>query len=318
MLAHPVASFGVRLAVVPFPDLDFLDSVRRDVLVRSWEGVGGEPSWLGETTFYVPRYMGGLESLHAMAAMPRLEVVQTLTAGVDNVWECLPDGVDLCNARGVHDASTAELVVGLVIASLRGIPDFVRGQDVGEWRAQRHEALADKRVLLVGYGAVGAAVEQRLAGFEVDLTRVARTARHGAEPVVHGFDELPRLVPEADVVVLTLPLTDETRAMVDETFLARLRDGALLVNAARGPVVVTDHLVAACSGGRISAALDVTEPEPLPPGHPLWSLPNVLISPHVGGNTSAFFPRAKKLLAAQLDRYASGQPLHHRMARPTS
>ncbi len=316
MLAHPIASSDVRLAVVPFPDLDFLDAVRGDVEVRLWEGVGDEPPWLGETTFYVPRYMGGVESLRAIGSMPRLAVVQTLTAGVDNVWEHLPAGVQLCNARGVHDASTAELVVGLVIASLRGIPDFVRGQDVGEWRARRHEALADKRVLLVGYGSVGAAVEQRLAGFEVGVTRVARSQRVGAEPAVHGFADLAELLPDADVVILTVPLTDETHGMVDEVFLSRLRDGALLVNAARGPVVVTDALVAACSGGRISAALDVTDPEPLPAGHPLWRLPNVLISPHVGGNTSAFLPRARRLLAEQLGRYASGEPLAHVMTRP--
>ena len=131
MLAHPITSCDVRLAVVPFPDLDFLDAVRGDVEVRSWDGYGDDPEWLGETTFFVPRYMGGDDALAVLGRMPRLEVVQTLTAGVDNVWPHLPPGVTLCNARGVHDASTAELVVGLMIAALRGIPDFVRGQDVG-------------------------------------------------------------------------------------------------------------------------------------------------------------------------------------------
>ena len=173
--------------------------------------------------------------------------------------------------------------------------------------------MADKRVLLVGYGSVGAAVDARLAGFEVEVTRVARSARPGASPVVHGFDELTGLLPYADVVVLTVPLTDETRGLVDAAFLGALHDGALLVNAARGPVVVTDDLVAECASGRLLAALDVTDPEPLPADHPLWRLPNVLISPHVGGNTSAFFPRARRLLADQLGRYASGEPLAHVM-----
>ncbi|HYN75071.1 MAG TPA: 2-hydroxyacid dehydrogenase [Candidatus Limnocylindria bacterium] len=304
----------MRLAVVPFPDPQFLHEVAGDVAVRTWEGVGDPPPWLDQTTFYVPRYLGGAQPLRAMASMPRLEVVQTLTAGVDDVWEHLPDGVVLCNARGVHDASTAELVVGLTIAALRGLPDFVRGQDVGEWRARPHEALADKRVLLVGYGSVGAAVDRRLAGFEVEVTRVARSARPGSDPVVQGFEDLGALLPDADVVVLTVPLTTETRGMVDAAFLAALHDGALLVNAARGPVVVTDALVAECASGRLLAALDVTDPEPLPPNHPLWRLPNVLISPHVGGNTSAFLPRARRLVAEQLRRYAAGEPLDHVMA----
>ena len=318
MLAHPITSCDVRLAVVPVPDLAFLDVARGDVEVRSWDGLGDDPEWLGETTFFVPRYMGGDDAFAALARMPRLEVVQTLTAGVDNVWAHLPAGVTLCNARGVHDASTAELVVGLIIAALRGIPDFVRGQDVGEWRARPHEALSDKRVLLVGYGSVGAAVDARLVGFEVEVTRVARSARPGASPVVHGFDELASLLPYADVVVLTVPLTEETRGLVDAAFLGALHDGALVVNVARGPVVVTDALVAECVSGRLLAALDVTDPEPLPAGHPLWRLPNVLISPHVGGNTSAFQPRARRMLTRQLERYASGVPLDHVMVRPGS
>ncbi len=315
MLAHPIASCVVRLAVVPFPQLDFLASARGEVDVRTWSGVGDPPTWLDQTTFYVPEYMGEADSLRAIGSMPHLEVVQTLTAGVDNVWEYLPTGVVLCNARGVHDASTAELVVGLVIAALRGIPDFVRGQDLGEWRAQRHEALADKRVLLVGYGSVGAALDRRLDGFEVEVTRVARSARLGGSPPVHGFDDLPSLLPYADVVVLTVPLTDETRGFVDVAFLSALHDGALLVNAARGPVVDTDALVSECASGRLFAALDVTDPEPLPPQHPLWRLPNMLISPHVGGNTSAFLPRARRLVADQLRRYAAGEPLDHVMTR---
>jgi phosphoglycerate dehydrogenase-like enzyme len=301
--------------VVPFPDAAFLAGVAGNVEVRSWDGVPPAPSWLGDATFYVPQYMAGRSTMTVMAAMPRLEVVQTLTAGVDDVWEHLPSGVTLCNARGVHDASTAELVVGLMVASLRGFPDFVRAQDGGQWRSRRYDALADKRVLLVGYGSVGEAVERRLAGFEVELTRVARSRRSGADPVVHGFDELGELLPGADVLVLTVPLTAETHGMVDAGFLAGLPSGALVVNAARGPVVVTDALLAECATGRLAAALDVTDPEPLPADHALWRLPNVLISPHVGGNTSAFLPRARRMLVDQLGRYARQEPLRHVMDR---
>ena len=168
--------------------------------------------------------MSGDDVLAVMSQMPKLRVVQTLTAGVDNVWPYLPDGVTLCNARGVHDASTAELVVGLTIAALRRIPDFARAQAAGGVaRPARFDALADKRVLIVGYGSVGKAVERRFAGFEVEITRVARHAREGVEP----FERLADLLPQADVVVLVCPLTDETRGMVDAAFLARMHDGAL-------------------------------------------------------------------------------------------
>lgn len=306
----------MRVAVLPFEDLSGFQDVAGDVDVRGWSGDGAAPGWVAETTYYVPQYMGGGDSLRVMAGMPGLEVVQTLTAGVDNVWPSLPTGVTLCNARGVHDASTAELVVGLTIAALRGIPDFVRAQQSGTWASGPRPALADKRVLIVGYGSVGAAVASRLEPFEVTITRVAHHARPGAEPYVHGVGELSSLLPYADVLVLTTPLTDATRGLVDATVLAALPDGALVVNAARGPVVDTEALLAACATGRLSAAIDVTDPEPLPPEHPMWQLPNVLISPHVGGNTSAFLPRARALVREQLRRYAAGEPLHHVVARP--
>ncbi len=272
---------------------------------------------LGRTTFYVPPYMGASRDLELMASMPRLRVVQTLTAGVDSVWPHLPAGVELHNAAGVHDASTAELVVGLMLAALRRLDDFARAQEHGLWLHARHEALADKRVLVIGSGHVGGAVVQRLAGFEVDVVRVARRARTLDDgTVVHGVAELSTLLPEADVVVLVVPQTAETTGLVDAAFLARMRPGALLVNVARGPVVVTDDLVAALHAGRVRAALDVTDPEPLPPDHPLWRAPGVLISPHVGGDTSAFLPRAHRLVAAQLRRWRSGEPLGNVVPRP--
>jgi phosphoglycerate dehydrogenase-like enzyme len=240
-----------------------------------------------------------------MSDMPSLRVAQTLTAGIDDVRPLVPEGVTLCNARGVHDASTAELAVALVLASLRGLPDFVRDAGEGRWDGSRRDSLADRTVLIVGYGSVGAAVERRLEGFECTVRRVARTAREG----VQSMEALPELLPRADVVILTVPMTDGTLGMVDAAFLARMPDGALLANVARGAVVRTDDLLAEVSSGRLRAALDVTDPEPLPPGHPLWSLPNVLISPHVGGNSSAFLPRAMRLVADQIQRYVDGRPL---------
>jgi phosphoglycerate dehydrogenase-like enzyme len=280
--------------------------------VDVWDGTADPPASVADVRFYVLPYMAGSEPARMMARMPSLEVAQTLTAGVDDVRPQVPAGVTLCNARGVHDASTAELALALVLASLRGIPDFVRDAAHGGWDGRRRDALADRTVLVVGHGSVGQAVERRLLPFECRVLRVARSARVGPDgQQVAGLDELPGLLPDADVVVLTVPMTDQTRGLVDAGFLARMRDGALLVNVARGPVVRTDDLVAEVSSGRLRAALDVTDPEPLPPGHPLWSAPGVLVSPHVGGNTTAFLPRAARLVEAQLRRWAAGEPLAH-------
>lgn len=270
------------------------------------------PESVSEVEFYVPPYRFSPSDSALVSRMPRLRVVQTVTAGVDHVRPFVPDGVLLCNGRGIHDASTAELAVGLVIASLRGFPGFVRAQDAGEWRPVKTRSLADRTVLIVGHGAIGSAIEERLGGFEVDVIRVARTPREG----VHGFEDLPGLLPRADVVVLIVPLTDQTRGLVDRDFLGRMKDDALLVNVARGPVVDTEALVEALHTGRIHAALDVTDPEPLPAGHPLWSAPNLLLSPHVGGATSAMWPRAYRLVREQLERFAAGEPLVNVMNGP--
>ena len=162
-------------------------------------------------------------------------------------------------------------------------------------------------MLIVGAGSIGHAIEQHLAPFGVTVTRVARTAR--PEQDVHAVDELPALLPHADVVVLVVPLTEQTRGLVDAAFLAAMPDGALLINAARGPVVDTAALVTELAGGRISAALDVTDPEPLPAGHPLWQLPNVFLTPHTGGSVVGLLPRAYRLAGEQLRRYVAGETL---------
>jgi phosphoglycerate dehydrogenase-like enzyme len=221
--------------------------------------------------------------------------------------------VTLCNAAGVHDDSTAELAVALVLAAQRGLPDFGRAQQQHVWAHAAYPSLADRRVLLVGFGGVGRAIHHRLRGFGCDVTVVARTAREG----VHGWDELAALLPAAEIVLLAVPLTAQTRHLVDARFLAALPDGALVVNVSRGGVLDTQALLEQAGCGRLRAALDVTDPEPLPAAHPLWDCPGVLISPHVGGNSSAFAPRARRLVEHQLQRLAQGRPPAHQVPLPT-
>lgn len=286
---------------------------------RHWDGEEEYPADPARCAFYVVPYMKGAHtSVRPLPRMTELRVVQTLTAGIDHVAPALPglpSGTVLCNARGVHDASTAELALTLTLASLRGVPEFARAQESGAWLKGYYPALADRTVLIVGYGSIGRAIEDRLIPFEVDrVMRVARTARTGAHGEVHGPADLANLLPRADVVVLCTPLTDETMGLAGTDFLARMKDGALLVNVARGGVVDTKAMLAELECGRLRAALDVTDPEPLPPGHPLWTAPGVLISPHVGGSSSAFLPRAKRLLRAQLARWVAGEPLEHVVA----
>lgn len=260
----------------------------------------------------VPPYLDPHLRLDLLHSLPRLEAVQLLTAGFEHVAPHLPPGVRLCNAAGVHDASTAELTLALILGSLRGIADFALAQRDSHWLPTRlWPSLADRRVLVVGYGQVGRAIVQRLLPFEVAVTVVASRPRAGDDLVtaVHGIDELEVLLPEHDVVVLIVPLTESTAGLVDGAFLAAMPDGALLVNVARGKVVDTDALLAETASGRLRAALDVTDPEPLPSGHPLWTSPGVLISPHVGGASTAFRPRAVRLVRSQLTAYAAGEPL---------
>jgi phosphoglycerate dehydrogenase-like enzyme len=272
------------------------------------------PTSVAEVELYVLPYLKSAEEVLSRASeMTNLRVIQTLTAGYDNFLPLLPDGVTLCNAAGVHDASTAELAVALALASGRRLDAYARNHGTGSWAPELGTSLADRRVLILGYGRIGAAIERRLAGFEVaSVTRVARSRRTG-DVEVHAVSELPALLPEVDVVFVIAPLTPDTDGLVDARALSLLPDGALLVNVARGRLVDTDALVAETSSGRIRAALDVTDPEPLPEDHPLWRSPGVLISPHVGGASTAFFPRADRLVAAQLRRFAAGEELENRV-----
>ena len=271
---------------------------------------GPLPAGAAEVEFYVPPFFPGQPAIEAMADLPRLRVVQALTAGIDRYLPYLPPGVTLCNARGAHDASTAEWVVAAILAAVRDLPYFTLEQAAQRWSYRFTDSLASKTVLIVGYGSIGQAVERRLAGFEVEVSRVARRARDGVAPV----SDLPALLPAADVVVILAPVTGETIGMVDAGFLARMKDGALLVNAARGSLVVTDALVAELRQGRLRAAVDVTDPEPLSPGHPLWEAPGLLITPHVAASTPVSAARSVAFVRAQAGRFIGGQPLQNVIA----
>ncbi|MEH1028712.1 2-hydroxyacid dehydrogenase [Micromonospora profundi] len=268
------------------------------------------PSGVADVRFWVPPFLSGSDATALLRELPDLAVVQLLSAGADAWVDRMPEGVTLCDARGVHDPSTAEWVVTAILTQLRAFPAFVRAQAQRRWAFEGNtptDELSGKRVLIVGAGSIGTAVRDRLAPFEVSFTLVARTAR--PEQGVHAVAELPRLLPEADVVVVLVPLTDQTRGLIDKEFLAAMPDGALLVNAARGPVARTEALVAELASGRISAALDVTDPEPLPADSPLWTMPNVLLTPHVAGSVRGLLPRAYRLVGEQVRRFAAGEPL---------
>ncbi|MFK5582144.1 MULTISPECIES: 2-hydroxyacid dehydrogenase [unclassified Serinicoccus] len=262
--------------------------------------------------------MVGSPWLRRMGEVPGVRAVVLATAGYDHALPFLPDGVQLANAVGVHDTATSELALTLILAAQRQLPHHVLRQAEGSWQRSAPDpwrSLADSRVLVVGYGGIGTALTRRLLACECEVVAVASRDRDGDGLVdrVHGIDRLPELLPTADVVVLAVPLTDRTRGLLGPAELAVLPDHALVVNVGRGPVVDTDALLAECSSGRLRAALDVTDPEPLPDGHPLWSAPGVLVVPHVGGASPAGLPRMGSYLRRQLCAYRDSGVLEHRV-----
>jgi phosphoglycerate dehydrogenase-like enzyme len=255
-------------------------------------------------------------------------VAQSMMAGTEWLTELVGPAVTVCNAQGAHSISTAEWTVAAILAVLKHFPFYRDLQHTANWRSRSEvskayaaihddhrpqfppilqEELNGKRVLIVGYGDIGKTIEKYLAAFDVEITRVARSAR--SLPEVHGVGELDRLLPKAEIVILILPATPETQGLIGPEQLALMTQGALLVNAARGPIVQTEALVAALNSGHIRAALDVTDPEPLPPEHPLWKCPNLLITPHVAGSTPQFSPRAIRIAADQVRRVLAGEAL---------
>lgn len=262
------------------------------------------PEGIFDAEFLVP----GSENpsvLGLLAGMSRLRVVQTLSAGVDWVLPALPPGVTLCDASGARDGAVAEWVLAAILASVRHLGEARDSQRAHKWQWQEPGELAGKTAMILGYGSIGMAVEARLAPFEVEVVRVARHARPG----VHSVDELASLLGLADIAIVLLPLTPATEGLLDRELLGRLRAGALLVNAARGPILDTDALVELLQAGRLRAALDVTDPEPLPADHPLWDAPGALITPHFAGDTRGAERRAFALVGEQVRRYMRGEPL---------
>ncbi len=317
-LAAPGAPAGGAAPIVTLPEQFWIDALgeRPGMRLAVWDvrsPVGAAVDDLDAVRLVVLPYLHSPTALSEVAGLANLVAVQTLTAGFDGLVGQLPPGIALCNAAGVHDASTSELAVGLIIAGQRGIGVAAREQLAGEWNPVSRPSVADRRVLLVGVGSVGTAVAKRLEPFEVFITRVGTTAR--ADELserfgdVHGIDELPELLPNHDIVVLSVPLTEQTTGLFDAEQLSRMPDDALLVSVARGPVVDTDALTAEVLSGRLRAALDVIDPEPFPADHPLRQAPGLLLTPHNGGNSSAFVPRAIRMLNSQLDRLVAGQPL---------
>ena len=262
---------------------------------------------LSEITFYVPTYMGGRPALELTKKMPNLKILQMPNAGYDDAMEYVRDGITLCNGKSIHDDSTAELAVGLTIASLRGFPDFIRNQDKSDWVHVKNKSINDRKIGIIGFGSIGTTIAKMLSGFAVEIIPFTQSGRDNTIAIT----DLDKHLPTLDVVILILPLTKESKHLFDAKRLSLMKDGALLVNVARGPIVATDALVKELDSGRITAALDVTDPEPLPKDHPLWRAKGVLISPHVGGNTTAFESRARRLIESQLNLLSEGKPLNN-------
>jgi phosphoglycerate dehydrogenase-like enzyme len=260
---------------------------------------------LNAITFFVPPYMTGREGLLPSLKMDNLQTLQLLMAGYEDALEFAKPGVQLCNARGVHDASTAELAVGLAIAVRRGFQDFIRAQDRQEWINKRYSSLNDSNIAIIGFGSIGQTIAKYLGVYDVSITGYSRTGKDGSKQISQFDADITNF----DIVFLILPLNSESNKFFNAERLSKMKDGAVLINVARGVIVDTDALVKELNARRLFAGLDVTDPEPLPKGHPLWSAPNCIIAPHVGGNSSAFESRGKRFIEKQLERLAKGELL---------
>lgn len=293
----------MRLAVADDVRPVYLSGLPAGVEVVRFPAEGEPGPEVLEAEFVVPTRRRMAE---ALARMPRLRVVQTISAGVDWVLPHVPPGVTLADARGVHDVAVSEWVLTALLTSVKRVPELWERQQAAAWEGGlRPGELWGQTVLILGYGSIGRAVEARLAPFGVRVLRVARRPRLG----VQTLEALAELLPRADAVVLLLPLTPATRRLVDADFLARMKPGALLVNAGRGALVDTAALLGALRSGRVRAALDVTDPEPLPADHPLWRAPGVWITPHLAGSSPRLRERGFALVRAQVARYLRGEPL---------
>jgi phosphoglycerate dehydrogenase-like enzyme len=270
-----------------------------------WTGGEQWPDSADEVEVVVLPFGVPPSGMTVLAKLPRLRLIQLMSAGAERAIPFVPPGVTLCNARGAHDPAVAEWIMAVVLAEVRQLPRFLAAQQAGHWDFAASRPLAGQTVLIVGYGSIGEAVERMLTPFGVTMARIARRARPG----VSSMDDLSAVLPTADIVILLVPVTPATTGLVDARFLSQMHDDALLVNAARGSIVDTEALLAELRSGRLRAALDVTDPEPLPAGHPLWSAPGLLLTPHVAGATTDADSRAMAIVRDQLARYAAGEPL---------
>lgn len=297
---------------VPYQDTIRVMPTARFGEVHFYDGVGAAPTPPQAVEFWALPHPPTRECLEILNRMTGLKVVQLISSGVDHVLPYLSDSIVLCNAPSLRARSTAETALCLILASLNDIPTWIQQQakHVWEWPPRR-PGLDGKQILIVGYGAVGQAIHGMLTGFEVNVTAIALHPRPG----VHGPADIERLLPEADIVVLSVPLTAATQSMMNSHTLRLMKTGSLLVNVSRGEIVNTSALAAQLLESRISAAIDVTDPEPLPHDHPLWDIPNVIISPHIGGHSRDIEKRASTFIAAQIQRYISGEPLEHVVKR---
>ncbi|MEC3980772.1 2-hydroxyacid dehydrogenase [Amycolatopsis sp. H20-H5] len=289
--------------LLPWKDIEVPDGQP----ARIYDGTGPLPVDVDQIEFYVLPYDRGPEPAKLLSRLPALKAVQTLSAGVEGLAPLVPEGVQLANGRGLHDLSVAEHAMALIHAAQRDLPRWFAQQATGSWVREHTRSLADSRVLLVGYGSIGQAIERQLLAAEAVVTRVARTARPSAG--VHAVSELRDLLPAADIVVLILPGTAETQGLIGAAELRLLPDDALIVNVGRGTAIDTDALLAETSSGRLRAGLDVVDPEPLPSDHPLWTVSGVVITPHIAGGSASFYPRAKCLATEQVRRFFGGLPL---------
>jgi phosphoglycerate dehydrogenase-like enzyme len=261
------------------------------------------PPGAEEAEVFVPGFLAAVNPAAYVDRLPNLRLIQLMTAGAENWTGRIPDHVLLSTARGAHGGSTAEWALGALIAIYRELIPFERARQAREWQQRATDTLQDKRVLVLGAGDLGRRMRRRLEACDATATLVGTTAREG----VRGVDELPALLGAHDAVVLMVPLTEATTGLVDAEFLSNMPDGAVLVNAARGKVVRTDALVAELRAGRLLAALDVTDPEPLPPDHPLWTVQGLLLTPHVAGSVLDYTRRAYEVVAAEIARYVAGK-----------
>jgi phosphoglycerate dehydrogenase-like enzyme len=295
----------IRIWLPAQDSLALMGGLPDGMIADVWTGGEELPDSAGEVEVVVLPFGVPEARMPVLAKLPRLRLIQLLSAGAEQALPFVPSGVTLCNARGAHDPDVAEWIMAVILAEVRKLPGFLAAQQAGTWAPAMSEPLAGQTVLIVGYGSIGQAVERMLVPFGVTVERVARHARPG----VSAMDDLPAMLARAGIVVLLVPVTPATTGLVDARFLSRMRDHALLVNAARGSIVDTGALLAELRSGRLRAALDVTDPEPLPEGHPLWSAPGLLLTPHVAGATTDGIPRAMVIVRDQLARYAAGEPL---------